>query len=261
MKVSWYIVNCCYLYLIKIKNLAYENFVLCLYFYFFHLSVVSAQDVVPFQLKDQHAKKITAKILDELQKDDWYCYDRRMRYDGTFSRVHLGYQMVFQKDGTLILSRHGQTEKLQWSIEDDELLWIRSEIADPYPTDKILGAYAIYKIDNEELILAKSLTSNFDYKQILYFYHAERYFALAEVKKREERANEKRAKALKQQSEIETYKAKFTWNGDSTLSDEENLKMKIKATCFMAQRSIPQELNDWNKEQLEKYLEELRSGK
>lgn len=220
-----------------------------------------AQDLIPFQLKDQHAKKINTQVLNQLQADDWYCYDRRMRYDGTFSRTHPGYQVVFQDDGTLILSRYGRTEKLEWSIEDGKLLWIRSDTVDPYPADKILGAYAIYKIDDNELIMAKSLTSNFDYKQILYFYHEDRYLALAEVKKQEEEANRKHREALKNQEENVNYKAKFTWNGDSTLSDEENLRMKIKTNCFMKQHPIPEGLNSWTKEQLEEYLKELRSGK
>lgn len=210
---------------------------------------LAAQELIPFQLEDAHAKEITATQLIQLKADDWYCYDRRMRYDGSYRRTHPGYQMVFQADGTLILARYGSVEKLRWSVVDNKLLHIYSIATDPYPADKILGAYAIYKISSEELIMAKSLTSDFNYKQILYFYRADKYFSLTEVQDKP-----KVSKGYAQRFERASYKANFTWSGDSTLSEEENLRMKIKADLFMKQQPLPADFADWNLQQLRDYF-------
>lgn len=225
---------------------------LCFFLFLLNSTINAQEEITPFRLLDTHAKKIDAAVLLQLQADDWYCYDRRMRYDGLYSKTHPGYQMVFKADGTLILARYGSVEKLRWKIVENKLLQIYSETADPYPADKILGAYAIYKISSEELIMAKSLTSNFDYKQILYFYHADRYFALTEVQEKP-RVSRGYAKTFEQ---VATQAKKAVSINELDLNDVGQLRERVKMKMFMRGQKPPADFPDWDVQQLRDYFKQ-----
>ncbi len=130
--------------------------------------VVDAQQVAPFQLKDRKAIAINKKVLNKLVDKTWVAY-KQYYVQGEEASSYTSSSFFALK-----LRRDGQYESMvavggreggrgQWEVAQQKILSLIPSIdtsAQQKQATLVGGGYAIYKIDDQDMILSKTLTSD-----------------------------------------------------------------------------------------------------
>ncbi|MFN7120102.1 MAG: hypothetical protein ACK4TA_25150 [Saprospiraceae bacterium] len=143
-----------------------------------------SQEVAPFQLKDQKGITISKKSLPLLTGKTWTTYKQYYANKDEAS-VYAGSFMAFKfsPDGKFNGTAGNRSLSGNWSIENKRLLkLVINEVNEIDQEVKIGGAYAVYKLTNEELVLVKNLTSDLSMR-IIYYCKGSKTSVLAESPK------------------------------------------------------------------------------
>lgn len=131
------------------------------------VSVIFAQSAAPFQFDDNNALAVDRQVLDQLTATDWFVYQRGFLLGGKLtSRPLRAPTLSLQADGVVEWGRGEMTGR--WSVVDGRLLHFYGlEESDLKHGAKLLGAFAVHEINEDRLILVKTLTSSHD-NRIIY---------------------------------------------------------------------------------------------
>lgn len=141
-----------------------------IYFISCFLTQLSAQEVAPFQFKDQKGIVLNKKNLPVLLDKTWTTYkqyyvnkDEGATYSGSFMAFK------FSPDGRFQGTAGNRSLSGTWEVKNKRILNViiqeKSEIDKEV---KIGGAYAIYKLSDGELVMVKNLTTDLNLRIVYY---------------------------------------------------------------------------------------------
>ncbi len=129
-----------------------------------------SQQVVPFQWKEQKGIALSKKTLPLLTAKTWTTYkqyqvnkNEASAYAGSFGAFK------FLSDGKFNGTLGNRSFMGIWTLEKKRILQLNiQEQSEKNQDNKIGGAYTIYKISEEELVLVKNLTSDVNKRMVYY---------------------------------------------------------------------------------------------
>lgn len=151
----------------KRKHFFSNSFIL---FFLVNFSL-DAQDIAPFQSLEPQAIEITPLILSKILGKTWHCITRKYVEKGKSLNRNLNWgNLKITDDG---LFTHNYIEGT-WYIENGKLLVLEAEREAYEEKENIyfIGGFSILKVDKHNLILRKTMTSNFD-SEFTYFLESE----------------------------------------------------------------------------------------
>lgn len=140
-----------------------------------------SQDVAPFQLKDQKGIALSKKNLPLLTAKTWTTYkqyyankDEASTYAGSFMAFK------FLPDGKFNGTAGNRSLTGTWTLEKKRIVQLNIQEQSAIDQEiKIGGAYTVYKLTAEELVLVKNLTSDLS-TRIIYYCKGSKTNVLAE---------------------------------------------------------------------------------
>lgn len=141
-----------------------KNFILLLCSLALFPTYIYSQNTAPFQYEDEKKILLDVNAEEKLLDKDWYCYEMLYLEKEVQNRKPLRFFLKINDDQTFVQDRKNGN----WQIEND-LLVFKIESND-YSKDKIFmaGAFSVYKLSEDELILVKNLSSS-DKNKIVYY--------------------------------------------------------------------------------------------
>ncbi len=243
-------------------------------------SLIRAQEVAPFQYKDKDAIRLTEKKLAPIFDTTWVCLKMYFTNREEKSTTPFRHTLKISADGTWLVSLRGVFGG-SWQIENNRLLVLNFDNEKNETIPFIGGGYSVLKISDDELVIAKNLTSVFDNSIVYTYTRKENYDKYSEVGKYkkariananknketrkerlirtiEEMYNKKEMqpeKGLDQKSEEElTEIRKELYLEKIEKMDESELRKQLTMEYFMRGMKSPNGFANLNKEELRELL-------
>lgn len=144
--------------------------ILSVFYTAFFLVNVAAQEVAPFQLKDQKGIALHKKNLPLLTSNAWTTYKQYQVQQGQ-AKPAAGNFMVFKFSPDAQFQSTSGNYRLTgtWKVENKRVLnLIIKEQNEVDPEGKIGGTYTVYKLAAEELVMVKNQTGDPNMRIIYY---------------------------------------------------------------------------------------------
>jgi len=212
--------------------------------FLFH-TYIYGQDAVPFQFENKEKITIDATVQQLLINKEWHCYEMLYFEKGVQDRNPLRFSVEIKDDQTFTQSRKSGI----WQIENNLLVF--KIASDDYTKDKIFtaGAFSVQKINEEELVLVKNLSSS-SVNRIAYF------LAPAEIAKERYAANN--PEMIRLRTTLPEHSNAVPVNYEIPYTKEE-FAGKLKEAYFMRKLPAPEkDFSEWTLEELDEKYRELK---
>lgn len=146
----------------------------CLILFYWGNYSLFAQEIAPFQSLEPQAIDITSEVLAQVLDKTWYCTTRKyVEKKKSINRPMGGSTLTISDDG---LFEHNTLEGT-WYIESDKLIVLEVDREDFEKSKNafIIGGFSVLKVNEDELILRKTLTSDFG-SEFTYFLESEKRY-------------------------------------------------------------------------------------
>lgn len=189
-----------------------------------------------FQHRDPAADRISEEDIQRLTQVNWVISDREFHMKG--KRVaNFNFRLNFNDNGTIF---SGKFELGTWIVDRKKLLTIAEKENEPgLVSIQLLGQFAVEWVNEDELILRKVLTSDFENKVIYRLINANR-FEQHEIKDLNLIANKGSSTGIK-------YPLSFS-----------PIRNKVQAEYFMRGMRLPDNFFELSDKELQKLLDELK---